>query len=78
MTKKPSCPYCDENPVPHYINWYFDSINILFERLQVLLFCNPVARFLGRFEDDATLFLVGALRIMGIVHFGKKPAKGTL
>lgn len=78
MTKKHSCPYCGHNPIPHYLNWYFDSLNILFEKLQVGLLGNPVARFLTRWEDDATIFLVSLLRLIGLVHFGRKPGKTTL
>ncbi len=78
MTKKHSCPYCGHNPIPHYLNWYFDSLNILFERIQFGIFTNPLVRFLGRFEDDVTLFLIGLLRLLGLVHLGQKPAKMTL
>ncbi|MEI6711133.1 MAG: hypothetical protein WCK88_02630 [bacterium] len=78
MTKKHSCPYCGHNPIPHYLNWYFDSLNILFEKLQVGLLGNPLARFFGQWEDDVTIFLVSLLRLMGLVHFGRKPGKTTL
>ncbi len=78
MTKKHSCPYCGNNPIPHYLNWYLDSINIFFEKIQVGVFGNPIIRFLGRWEDDVSLFLIGFMRLIGLVHFGKKPAKNTL
>ncbi len=78
MTKKHSCPYCGHNPIPHYLNWYFDSLNILFEWIQVGILSNPIARFMGRWEDDITIFLIGLLRLMGLVHFGQKPCKTTL
>jgi hypothetical protein len=78
MPKKHSCPYCGHNPIPHYLNWYFDSLNILFERIQVGILCNPLARFMNRWEDDVTIFLVSLLRIIGLVRFGQKPGKTTL
>ncbi len=57
--KKHSCPYCGNNPVPHYLNWYFDSMNILFEKIQIGVLMNPFAKFMSRFEDDVAIFLIG-------------------
>lgn len=78
MKTKKTCPYCSGNPTPHYINWYFDTINILFERLQIGIFLNPLARFLARFENDISLFLIGFFRLLGIVSLGTTPQKTTL
>ncbi len=78
MKKKHSCPYCGNNPVPHYLNWYFDSLNILFEKIQIGIFTNPIFRWLQRWEDDMALFLIGFGRLFGIIRFGKKPGKNTL
>ena len=78
MSKKHTCPYCGNNPIPHYLNWYFDSINILFEKLQVGVLANPFISLINRFEDDISLFLIGLGRILRIIHLGKKPSKNTL
>lgn len=78
MTKKHSCPYCGNNPVPHYLNWYFDTINILFERLQVWFLCNPIAKFLSRWEDDITLWIIGLGRLLFMIKLAKKPGPRTL
>lgn len=78
MFKKHRCPYCGNNPIPHYLNWYFDSINILFEKLQIGIWTNPLTKLMTRFEDDFTLFAIGFLRLLGIIHLGKKPSKYTL
>ena len=78
MCKKKSCPYCGNNPVPHYLNWYFDSMNILFEKIQIGVFVNPFARFMSRFEDDIALFMIGIGRIFWVIKLGLKPTKNTL
>jgi D-alanine-D-alanine ligase-like ATP-grasp enzyme len=78
MSKKHSCPYCGNNPVPHYINWYFDSLNILFERLQIGILANPLSRWMSQWEDDFALFMIGFGRLIGMINFGKKPCKTTL
>jgi D-alanine-D-alanine ligase-like ATP-grasp enzyme len=31
------CPYCGNNPVPHFINWYFESLNVLFTPIRQFL-----------------------------------------
>ncbi len=78
MWKKNRCPYCGNNPIPHYINWYFDSLNILFEKLQIGLLANPLSRFASRWEDDVALFLIGFGRLFWVIRFGVKPGKTTL
>lgn len=78
MCKKNKCPYCGNNPVPHYLNWYFDSMNIFFEKIQIGVLVNPFAKFVSRFEDRIALSMIGLLRLVGIVHLMKKPGKNTL
>ena len=78
MWKKHTCPYCGNNPVPHYLNWYFDSMNILFEKIQIGFLINPFTRFVSRFEDDVALFMIGLGRLFGLIHLRTKPSKGTL
>jgi len=78
MFKKHKCPYCGNNPVPHYLNWYFDSLNIFFEKIQIGVLANPLSRWASQWEDDIALFLIGLGRLMWVIHFGKKPGKYTL
>lgn len=78
MFKKHRCPYCGHNPIPHYLNWYFDTLNIVFEKLQIGILDNPLSRWVSQWEDDISLFLIGLGRMLGIIHFGKKPGKTTL
>jgi len=78
MPKKHACPYCGNNPVPHYINWYFDSLNVLFEKLQIGILTNPLIRWMGQWEDDFALFMIGFGRLIGMIEYGKKPSKKTL
>ena len=78
MSKKHACPYCGNNPVPHYLNWYFDSLNVLFEKLQIGIFTNPLIRWMGQWEDDLSLFMIGFGRLIGLIEYGKGPTKKTL
>jgi hypothetical protein len=78
MSKKLQCPYCGNNPIPHYLNWYFDSLNILFEKLQIVSFSNPLSRWASQWEDDIALFFIGLGRLCGVIHFEKKPGEKTL
>lgn len=78
MFKKHRCPYCGNNPIPHYLNWYFDTLNIFFEKIQIGILTNPLSRWASQWEDDVSLFLIGLGRLLGVIHFGKKPGKTTL
>lgn len=78
MFKKHRCPYCGNNPIPHYLNWYFDTLNIFFEKIQIGILTNPLSRWASQWEDDVSLFLIGLGRLLGVIHFGKKPGKSTL
>lgn len=60
------------------MNWYFDSLNILFEKIQIGIFTNPLARFMSRFEDDIALFFIGLGRLFGVISLGKTAGKNTL
>lgn len=65
------CPYCGNNPVPHFLHWYFESINVLFGPLRVLLLYNPLAllvkRAFGRIPW--ALGLTDLLAALGVVGF---------
>lgn len=78
MWKKHQCPYCGNNPIPHYLNWYLDSINIFFEKIQIGILTNFFVRQLSRWEDEVGIFLIGFWRLMGMIRFGKSPGKSTL
>lgn len=45
---KSNCPYCGNNQVPHGINWYFESLNILLTPVRQLVLYNPVTRLATR------------------------------
>ncbi len=47
MTKN-NCAYCGNNQVPHGINWYFESLNILLTPARQLVLYNPVTALLAR------------------------------
>lgn len=41
------CEHCGNNPVPHFVNWYFESLNVLFTPIRQALIRNPLSRFLS-------------------------------
>ncbi len=47
MPNKP-CLYCGNNPVPHFLNWYFESVNVLLSPLRRFLLQNTLSDFLQR------------------------------
>lgn len=57
------CVDCGNNPVPHFINWYFESLNILFTSLRQFLFFNRLSTFfvklLRNLQFGYGLFLLG-------------------
>lgn len=62
---KLKCPYCGNNPVPHFVNWYFESVNILL---------TPIRQwFLGLFSfisfPGFALALARAGIFLGIINF---------
>ncbi len=48
MTKN-NCVYCGNNQVPHRVNWYFESLNILLTPVRQLVLYNPITKFLAHF-----------------------------
>lgn len=44
---KLGCPYCGNNPIPHFTHWYFETVNIVLTPFRRALFYNPLARRLG-------------------------------
>jgi len=63
------CKDCGNNPVPHFINWYFESLNILFTPLRQFLFFNRLSTFFVKLfrnlQGGYGLFLLGKfLRIL--------------
>ena len=63
--KPNNCPYCGNNPVPHFINWYFESVNVLLTPLRGILLYNPISRWLKRMALTLNL-------PFGLVMIGKK------
>ena len=39
---KNKCPWCGNNPVPHFLNWYFESINVAFTPIRKFLLYNKL------------------------------------
>ena len=73
---KPVCPYCGNNPVPHRLYWYEESLNILLTPFRLKLVYNPVSRF---FKDKLFLPFSAALflpaKLLGIIRLQNDPAK---
>jgi len=53
--QKNDCPYCGNNPVPHFLNWYFESFNVFFTPFRRLIFYNPAAKKLRLFLSRLNL-----------------------
>ncbi len=69
--KKNSCPYCGNNPVPHFVNWYVESLNILLTPLRQLLVYNYFFQALTK-RGWGRMVAGGLLRlgeILGIITF---------
>ena len=67
MRKK--CPYCGNNPVPHFLNWYFESINVLLAPVRGWVLYNPFSVAVGNFltsKNVGTHFLQ-SLKSIGII-----------
>ena len=64
MPKDP-CPYCGNNPVPHFLYWYNETLNILLTPLRQKLLYNPFSRWLKKNNFSAlgsgVLFNMGRL-----------------
>lgn len=45
LQKKHKCQYCGNNPVPHFLYWYFESSNVFLAPLRRVLLYNPFSRF---------------------------------
>jgi len=73
---KAACPYCGNNPVPHRLYWYEESLNILLTPFRLKLVYNPVSRF---FKDKLFLPFSAALflpaKLLGIIRLQNDPAK---
>lgn len=64
-----TCPYCGNNPVPHRLFWYNETLNIVLTPLRQKLLYNGVTRFVKRRAWDqkmalAFLFLGESLKII--------------
>lgn len=70
-TNKPGCPYCGNNPVPHFTHWYFETVNIVLTPFRRALFYNPLARLLGTWvrKSDWARKLVGWLAGVRLIRF---------
>ena len=43
---KQTCPYCGNNPVPHWLYWYQESLNVVLTPLRLALTQNAPVRFI--------------------------------
>ncbi len=52
------CPYCGNNPVPHFLNWYFESVNVLLSPLRRFLLFNPAAEMVFALSEKVHFSLL--------------------
>ncbi len=69
MAQARPCPYCGNNPVPHRIYWYNETLNILLTGIRQAILYNPASASLarrgwGRKFARVFLALAEALRII--------------
>ncbi|HVY67981.1 MAG TPA: hypothetical protein VHA30_03765 [Patescibacteria group bacterium] len=64
------CPYCGNNPVPHWLYWYNESLNILLTPLRQQILYNPLTAWLKRRNLGNALSLAAArlLQDVGMVR----------
>lgn len=67
---KTNCPYCGNNPVPHFIFWYHESLNILLTPIRQWLLYNVFANRFRRqgFGQTAGRWFFNLGRALGIVR----------
>src|SRR4051812_28222395 len=46
MKSKTRCPYCGNNPVPHFFTWYYESLNVFMTPLRRVFIFNPLANWI--------------------------------
>ncbi len=73
------CQYCGNNPVPHFLHWYFESLDVAFRPLRLLVAYNPATRLAGRLWKffRLTAAVTEAGRLLGIVRFADRPSEET-
>ncbi len=64
-----TCPYCGNNPVPHLIYWYNETLNILLTPLRQKILYNSFSNFLKRKERAQKLaeFFLGLGEALKII-----------
>ena len=69
--KSAKCPYCGNNPVPHFLYWYFESFNILLAPVRRIFLHNFFSRFLRRRSENVNLsyFFAKLGKLVGIIKF---------
>lgn len=76
-TRKMKCEYCGNNQVPHFINWYFESLNVLFGPIRQAVLKNSLSRQLGNLakKADFALRTVRLLAFLGVVSYNYEKEK---
>lgn len=67
---KNACPYCGNNPVPHGIYWYNESMNILLTPLRQLLLYNGLSRRFksGGWDEKTAWFFLRLAESLKIIR----------
>lgn len=69
MERSHGCPYCGNNPVPHVLSWYFESLDVWLAPLRRFFAYNRVTRLLqSRWREvggtRAVVWMLLRLRIL--------------
>ena len=75
-TNKSTCLYCGNNPVPHFLTWYFETANTALAPVRKLLLYNPVSEWIFKLFKKYKLayWLVLTGKFLGILKFNMDAA----
>lgn len=73
MAENNKCAYCGNNPVPHFLTWYNESLNILLTPVRSRLLYNPLTRRFKRHRlgQRIGLMLVKVLSGLKVISLRK-------
>ncbi len=63
------CPYCGNNPVPHHLVWYSESLNILLTPVRQKILFNSLTKFFKKrgFDQSLAKFFLKAGELLKII-----------
>ncbi len=75
FSQKSSCQYCGKNPVPHFVNWYFETLNVLLAPVRKILLHNFLARAFKKIGNIFWLACFRAGQLIGLIRLRVEAGK---